>query len=256
MKIFRNRSVMAVLGICFAAAVCFVLAPAINQSSNRETQIVRVVKIIPEGTSITKDMIQTVKVGGLNLPANISTDEKAVIGKFALAELDPGDYILDSKIADKAKSSYLSNLDGKKQAISISIKSFAAGLSGKLQNGDIIQLLVSDYGDNKQTFAPPELNYIKLLAATTAKGADTDQIKNADNKDTSKEADNIPATLTLLVTQAQATKLVDYENNGKLYASFVYRGTAEGAQKYLDIQDQYFHKQNGSGTGGIPSNVQ
>jgi pilus assembly protein CpaB len=240
MKLFRNRMFLAVVSLILAAVLCFVAAPELAKASNRQTEIVRVVKTIPENTIITKDMVQTVRVGGYNLPSNVLKDTQDVIGKYAIARLEPGDYILSSKVSAESKSPYLSNLNGEQQAISISIKSFAAGLSGKLQSGDIISLIVSDYGESKQTIAPPELKYVKLLAATTAKGVDTDQMKQSNQSDDQKSEDDIPATLTLLVNPIQAEKLVDYEMNGKLYATLVYRGSEQTCQKYLDIQAKYF----------------
>lgn len=264
MKIFRNRTFLGIGSFALALIICFLVAPGINKVSNKQTPIVRVTKSIPEGTAITKDMIQITNVGSYNLPANVLKDEKSVVGKYATAKLEPGDNILDSKVSE-AKSNYLSDLDGKKEAISISIKSFAAGLSGKLQSGDVVSLVVSDYGESKQTTAPPELRYVKLLAATTAKGTDTDQTKQ-DTKETdvNKDSDNIPATLTLLVTAEQATRLVDYETNGKLYATLVYRGSSENAKKYLDIQDECSDtsianqttQSSIAGTGGTASNGQ
>ena len=259
MKFFRNRIFIGAFSLMIAVFVCFGLAPAVNRASNHQTEIVRVVKRIPEGTAITKDMIQTVKVGGYNLPQHLITEEKNAIGKYTTAALDNGDYILTSKVSNTVKSAYLSGLDGEKEAISISIKSFAAGLSGKLQSGDVVSLLVSDYGDAKQTIAPAELRYVKLLAATTAKGTDTDQKQSSEKKDTDNNDDNIPATLTLLVTPEQATKLVDYETNGKLYATLVYRGSEDNSQKYLKMQDDYLSQTptgSAAGAGGASSNGQ
>lgn len=257
-KIFRNRTALGIVSIALALIISFGLAPAMNKASNNQVQIVRVTKSIPEGTQVTKDMVSTVSVGSYNLPSNIIKSDKDVIGKYTTAELESGDYILSTKLSDKAKSPYLSDLDGKKQAISISIKSFAAGLSGKLQSGDVVQLIVSGYGDAKQTIAPPELKYVKLLAATTAKGEDTDQAKDTEKKDDSSNSDNIPATLTLLVTQEQATRLVDYETNGKLYATLVYRGDEQTANGYLSKQDEFLNQATGAiqGTAAVGASAQ
>lgn len=248
MKLFHNRKFLGILVIVIAFAVCFLYAPAMSKAESRQVSVVRVTKAIPKGKAVTKDMITTVPVGGYNLPSNVVKDEKDAIGKYTLAELDPGDQILTTKLSDKAGSPYLSNLDGKKQAISISIKSFSAGLSGKLQSGDIVQLLVSSYGNDKKTLAPEELRYVKLLAATTEKGTDTDQTAEKKDKNDTSDNDNIPATLTLLVSPAQAEHLVDYETNGKLYATLVYRGDEQSSQKYISIQDDYL-SQNGTSSG-------
>ncbi len=252
MKIFRNRYFLICIAITCAAALCFVIAPKINKASNSQTQIVRVVTTIPEGTQIKKEMIHVEPVGGYNLPNNVLKTESDVIGKFTTARLDQGDQILASKISDKSQSPYLSGLDGKREAISISIKTFSAGLSGKLQSGDIVSLIVSNYGTEKQTLAPAELRYVKLLAATNAQGKDTDQVEKESQDDSTNKNNNIPATLTLLVNSEQAQKLVDYETNGSLYATLVYRGMEDEAKVFLDQQDSYFNGQaasSGSGQG-------
>lgn len=46
-----------------------------------------------------------------------------------------GDYILNTKLSGTpaAENAYLYNLDGTKQAISVTIKSYSNGLSGKLR---------------------------------------------------------------------------------------------------------------------------
>ena len=251
MKLFRNRTFLAILSILAAALLCFQVIPQINTQQEKRVDIVRVVKDIPEGTAITEDMVRVVSVGGYNLPEDVLKDTKDAIGKYAAAELLPGDYILSSKVSDQSKTPYLSGLDEDEQAISIPINSFAAGLSGKLQSGDVISLIVSDYGSEKQTLAPAELKYVKLLATTNSEGVDTDQIQQDD--DDSSQSENIPATLTLFVNPEQATALVDYESNGSLYAALVYRGSQESAQKYLDIQQDYFTPRDTSGTGGVPT---
>jgi pilus assembly protein CpaB len=182
-------------------------------------------------------MIQTVKVGGYNLPANIIKDPDQVVGKYATATLQPGDYILNSKVSAQAPEAYLSQLNGKRTAVSVSIKSFPDGLSGKLMPGDIISFAVADYGDMKQTLAPAELRYVKLLAATNSSGQDN-STDVADASAKGKKQEDMPATLTVLVTPEQMQKLVDYDNNGKLRAGLVYRGSPENAQKFLDVQDK------------------
>ena len=243
MKIFRNRYTLIFLSVLTAAALCFYIAPKINRTQSSQVQIVRVTQKIPENTQITEKMITTVPVGGYNLPSNVVKDEKDVIGKWTLAELDPNDQILTTKLSDKSGSPYLSNLDENKEAISISIKSFPAGLSGKLQSGDILSLIVTNYGNGKQTITPPELKYVKLLAATNAQGNDTTQVKQDDDqndKSTDDQSKNIPSTLTLLVNPEQAQKLADYEANGSLYAALVFRGPSDKAKEFLEQQDNYF----------------
>lgn len=142
MKIFRNRTVIGVLCILLALIICFGVTPLFSRSASEKTEIVRVTKDIKEGDEITAEMVQTVEVGAYNLPQNLMTDKKEVVGKYATADLAAGDYILSSKLSavPAAENAYLYNLDGKKQAISVTIKSFATGLSGKLESGDLARV--------------------------------------------------------------------------------------------------------------------
>ena len=247
-KLFRNRTFFGILGIILALVICFCVAPMLNAAAGKEVSVVRIKQNVPKGTKLTADMIQDVKIGGYNLPDNVMKSDGAVIGKYTLAALQPGDYILATKIADKAPDIGLSGLDGKKRAVSVSIKSFAAGLSGKLETGDVISLYVADYGDMKETLAPPELQYVRLLAATTDTGVDNTGEKKDGNS--TKSQDDMPSTLTVLATPAQAEKLVDCENNGHLHASLVYRGPESNSEQFLTLEDRYLASQTKVSSGG------
>ena len=99
MKIFRNRTVIGVLCILLALIICFGVTPLFSRSASEKTEIIRVTKDIKEGDEITAEMVQTVEVGAYNLPQNLMTDKKEVVGKYATADLATGDYILSSKLS-------------------------------------------------------------------------------------------------------------------------------------------------------------
>ena len=149
MQFLRNRTVIGVICIILSLIICFAVTPLFNRAISEKTEIVRVTKEIRKDEEITADMVETVEVGAYNLPESVITNRNSVVGKFASAELQPGDYILASKVAEEpaAENAYLYNLNGEKQAVSVSVKSFAAGLSGKLQSGDIVSVLAPDYSD-------------------------------------------------------------------------------------------------------------
>ena len=132
-----------------------------NKTVSQKTEIVRVQKDIRAGDEITKDKVQIVEVGGYNLPMDTIKDLESVVGAYATAELLPGDYILHSKISAQppGEDNYLYQLDGSKQAISVTVKSFAAGLSGKVQSGDIVSIIAPDYRKMGETVIPQELQY-------------------------------------------------------------------------------------------------
>ena len=232
MKIFRNRTVIGVLCILLALIICFGVTPLFSRSASEKTEIVRVTMDIKEGDEITAEMVQTVEVGAYNLPQNLMTDKKEVVGKYATADLAAGDDILSSKLSavPAAENAYLYNLDGTKQAISVTIKSFATGLSGKLESGDIVTVIVADYQGKGETAIPPELQYVEVISVTASSGYDANTGEVVDEKE-------LPSTVTLLVTTEQAKVLAELEQDSELHLALVYRGTPENAAKFIAAQD-------------------
>lgn len=238
-KLLKNRTLIGVLCIALSLIICFGLTPLFNGAMSAQTEIARVKSEIKKGEMITPDKLETVKVGSYNLPSDVLKKTEEISGKYALADLQKGDYVLSTKLSavPLAEFEYLSTLDGTKQAMSVTIKSFAAGLSGKLEAGDIVTLIAADYGDRRETTMPPELQYVYVLAVTTEKGVDKEYTdKNAKSEDDEQE---LPSTITLLVCPTQAELLADLESKATLHVALVYRGSKEQAQKFLDVQDKY-----------------
>ena len=232
----KNRTIIGIICIVLALVVTFAVAPLVNRMAESRVNIVRMTKDVVRGHQISENDVEVVKVGGYNLPADVILKKENVVGRFATTDLKAGDYLLPSKLtntSDKANDVFRT-LDGTKQAISITIQTFAGGLSGKLQNGDIVQLVVYRNSTAK-TFIPGALTFVKVITTTTAEGADKDELTV--NEDGTYE---LPSTVTLLVNQAQAKLLVEYENSGRIHADLVYRGDETTAQKFLDAQDDYF----------------
>ena len=232
----KNRTIIGIVCIVLALVVTFAVAPLVNKLSDSRTDIVRLKSDIVQGHMIQESDIEIVTVGSTRLPANIITKKEAVVGKFAACDLKANTDLLQSMISDKSDSAddVFHTLDGTKQAISITISSFAGGLSGKLENGDIVSLVIFENETNKATI-PGGLTYVKVITTTTAEGFDKDEL--TPNEDGTYE---LPTTMTLLVNPTQAKMLVEYENRGVIHADLVYRGDSKTAQKFLDAQDMYF----------------
>jgi pilus assembly protein CpaB len=242
LSVFKNRTVIGLICIALSLLICFGLTPLLNSASRSQTEIVRITNTVNKGDVITANELETVKVGKYNLPGNVVKSKADAVGKYATADLQKGDYILSTKLSGKPLSDdYLSELDGTKQAMSITIKSFAAGLSGKLEPGDIISLISTESGNTGVTVQPSELQYVKVLAVTTATGTDEQYASSsAKSGDNGNSQDNLPSTITLLVNSAQANILDGLEQNGNLHVTLVYRGSEANAEKFLTVQDQYF----------------
>lgn len=165
----------------------------------------------------------------------------------------PGDYIIASKVADEpaVENTYLYNLNGEQQAISVPVKSFAGGLSGKLISGDIVSIIAPDYKKQGLTVIPPELQYVEVIAVTASSGSDAN---TGNTGNTDSEERELPSTVTLLVTSEQSKILAMLEADGKLHVALVYRGTKEQAAQFIEAQllvlEELYHVEEENGDEG------
>lgn len=230
----KNRTILGIICIVLAFAVVFGASPLINNIASGKIEIVRVNKDIPQGKMITAEDVSVVEVGKTGLQENAVKDMKAAVGKYAVCDVKAGTNLLASYLTDTSDSAedIFRALDGSKQAMSITIDSFAGGLSGKLRNGDIVSVIVTR---ENETAIPAELTYVKVITTTTAAGVDRDALQQ--NEDGTYE---LPSTVTLLVNRTQAALLADYEAEGAVHLSLVYRGDEAGANQFLEAQEQVF----------------
>ena len=240
-KILRNRTVLGIACIVLPLIICFGLTPLFSRMVSEKVSVMQVTGDIKRGEQITSNKVKKVEVGGYNLPASVIKNEANIIGKYAKADLHVGDYILSTKISESplVHYEYLTGFDGGQRAISVSVKSLAAGLSGKLEAGDIVSVLATDFGDLRETITPEELKYVEVLAVTASNGLDTNEYeKDANRIESEKE---LPATITLKVSDTQAKRLAEMEAKGKIHMVFVFRGHRENTLMFLDEQNRILH---------------
>ncbi|MCL2189160.1 MAG: RcpC/CpaB family pilus assembly protein [Defluviitaleaceae bacterium] len=241
MNILKNRTVLGLICIVLSLIICFGLTPLFNSAVQAQVEVVRLTRDVQQGERITADMVTAVNVGGFNLPNNVIQNMDNVIGRYARHDMLRESHILVGNLSDTplAEFPYLNNLDGTRVAISMSIPSFAAGLSAKLEAGDIITVFASDFGDFRLTIAPPELRYVEVLAVTDARGNDKEPFAHR-NPDEDRE---LPATLTLLVYPQQALLLTELENTARIHTALVFRGAVETRSMFLQVQSDFIFPQ-------------
>ena len=115
--------------------------------------------------------------------------------------------------------------------MSITINTFAEGLSGKLKSGDIVSVIAPDYLGSGETIIPVELKYVEVIAVTAKSGYDA----NTGEKLSEKE---LPSTVTILVRPEQSKLLARLEAEGEIHLSLVFRGDADKASEFIKAQDQ------------------
>jgi pilus assembly protein CpaB len=166
-------------------------------------------------------------------------DPAEIIGKYTVSAMFVGDTFSPSKLSDTIDTSdtLLRQLDVNETAMSVTVRSFANGLSGKLQTGDIIQIISVDEENDDEAIIYDELQYVEVLATTADNGSD--DTYNADEVNYTEDDDDeqsLYATITVICQdRAQALKLAECENT-TLHAVFVCRGDSERKEDYLQAQ--------------------
>ena len=210
--------------------------PIFRALENIHVQGKRILYMSPRGKLLDQSMIEELaELDELTiLCGHYEGVDQRVLDHWNMEEVSIGDYILNTKLSDTpaAENAYLYNLDGTKQAMSVTIKSFATGLSGKLKSGDIVSVLVADYQETGKTVTPPELQYVEIISVTASTGYDANT-----GEATAEDEKELPSTVTVLVRPEQAQVLAGLEPDAKIHLTLVYRGTQDNAQKFIDTQD-------------------
>ncbi len=230
-----NRTVIGIICIIMALAICFGVAPLVNRFSDRKANVVRVKQYINKGQIIASDDIELVTVGSYNLPTGVISDLKAVIGKTASADLSVGDYIFASKltVGKKTAEDILCELDGTKVAISLPVDGLASEVSGKISGGDVVSAIV--YGsESKRSFIPPELKYLYVISTADSTGVDRGKASTSQS-----------STITFLVTSEQAKLLSLYEKTASIWFALVCHDNEARAAEYIKAQDEYLLRNGG-----------
>jgi len=63
--------------------ICFGLTPLFNQAISEKVSVARITENIQKGELITSKMIETVEIGGYNLPHTVLRQEENIIFTFS-----------------------------------------------------------------------------------------------------------------------------------------------------------------------------
>lgn len=221
MRLFENKMIVGCICIAIAALLAFVALPGIYKAKEKTVIIYKMANDVSAGTKIEKKMLREVEVGSYGLPETVIKNAVDIVGKYTKTSISKYDILLSSKFADFSTDEKLTRIisDGK-CIISVSVSSIEAGVANHLQKGDYITLACFLTSANNVEIYD-ELKNIEAYGIENSKTVNVQEVKVIDN---SASNDNIPATLTLIVTEAQAKRLVYAEYSGKLHAIFEKRG--------------------------------
>ncbi len=240
MKIFKNRLTIGLLAIIFATLIIFVIKPFFIERINERIEIYEFSRDLEKGAKLKENDIKKVSIAKENDKDSLIKDKEEIIGKFVKKSVYADDFISLVKLSDKPikGDDYLYDIPKGKRAMSVTITSFAKGLSAKLEKGDIVQI-ISATDEISET--PNELRYVYLFSATSPSGVDKDELKNQSDLD---DREKLPKTATLLVGEEQAKILALLESKESIHIALVYRGDKEEADKLLKEQDDFIKEEN------------
>ena len=219
MKIFQNKIIVGVMCIIIAAILAFFFLPSINKSKSNTEKIFVLKNGISEGTKIEESMLTQKEVGSYGLPKNIVKDKEKIVGKYAACSIFADDFILTSKLSKYAANKKLDKVigDGKK-LVTVSLNSVASAVGNHLKSGDIVSIV--GYVDD-EVIVHDELKELEIYSIENENAEKLEDVEN------NEEAEHLASTVTLIVNQIQAEKLIQTEYSGKVHAVFVRRGGAK-----------------------------
>lgn len=247
MKLLRNKIVIGTLCILVGLLVGFVALPAYQSHSQSVTvHAVRMKAPAQVGAQITAGMLEVVSVPDKLIAGSIS-DTVAVVGCYAATDLYIGDYLTAAKITAtlEEQSPFSAGAKSGKLIVSVSLPSLAAGVSGRLQSGDVVTVMAYPKTPTNQSMGlepdsvsqptsdvtiDPELRYLEVCMVTAGDGADAD-VKADPGKD---DKNALPATVSFFATESQALKLAELEQDSVIHLAFIARGEA-GTQYIPDL---------------------
>ena len=236
MRILKNRIFLSVLCIILAGAISFLFLPKFYADKSSTVTVLRAAEDIPAGTGIEDKHLAMVEVGKFGLPDGIVNDKTQIIGKIAQTDIAKGDYLFPQKIGSFIADEKLDRItQDNKRLVAVSVPSIAAGLSSHLKNSDIVTVAVFSNQKNEgnesqsapsQVILYPELKGLEVYSVENSRAQSTAQVREQQAENQQASGDSIPKVVTLIVTEAQAAKLIEAEYTGKLHLIFEKRGVS------------------------------
>lgn len=219
MKIFQNKIVVGVICIVIAAILAFFFLPSISKSKSNTEKIYALKNAVAEGTKIEESMLVEKEVGSYGLPQSIIKEKDKIVGKYASCNITPDDLILTSKLSDFAANQKLDKVMSQgNMLVTVSLDSVASAVGNHLKSGDIISIV--GYA-NDAVVAYEELRALEVYSIENENAEKLEDVEN------NEEAEHLASTVTLIVNQVQAEKLIQAEYSGKVHAVFVKRGAVK-----------------------------
>ncbi len=239
-RLLKNRALIGVFCLILASLIAFVAIPVINYLTVQTTHIVRVTKDVSMGTQITKDVLEEVEVGKLNLPDDVITETKQIIGDtplYVTSDMKSGDMVRASKLTRTLvlPSNKIRQMETDEFTYSIEIdKSYRA----RLLPNDIVTFTKYDKATG-QVSTVKELEFVSVVTTSTSDGIDIlyETQVGPDGKQLKAE------TITFIINDKQLKVLQQLQQDKNFMMALKCRGDETNMSKvreYLAKQKRYF----------------
>ena len=237
--IFRTKAFWGIVSMLLGLAVAFVGVPMLRTEVAETEPTLCFAQDVQRGTLISADMVTLRDMSAYHMPANALHSVQAAVGNYVETDALAGDVVTGQRISSvyPGADPQLANLPDGMVAVSIALPNLSTSVSGKLRQGDVVQLFAIEKSDVYTALAPPELQYLEVLAVTTQDGAD---VQTKDDPSLDSGESSTLSTVTLLANTAQAAVLAGLDQNASLHAALVVRGNEAAKEAALQKQRDYF----------------
>ena len=153
-NIFRSRTVIGAVCILLAVLVCFGITHAFQRGPKSPDGGGPVkAEVIPRGHTSRQTWWRSTPEGPPAWRDSVATSLDEVVGRYTDVELRKNTDVNTAWLSSEplTQYEYLTQLNGSKVAISVTIPTFAKGGSGKVEAGDIIMLFATDKDTGETT---------------------------------------------------------------------------------------------------------
>jgi len=222
---FRNKKLIGIACFLVALLIAFVILPRLYEQQAETTTALLVTSPIAKGELITEQNVSVNTVGSYGLPKDYLQEKDQTAGKIAKVDMLIGDVVTENKIGEFVSDPVIEAFKKEdKRLMSITLESNAAGLASHLQKGDIVNVASIVETENYTTVVN-NFEELQNLEIYDIENANAESISDAKKGNAiSPNSDIIIKTVTFIVNDAQAKKLLEAEYNGTLHLIFVNRG--------------------------------
>lgn len=234
---YRTKTFWGVISMLLGLGIAFAGVPMLRSAVAETEPTLCFAQDVRRGTLITADLLTVRDMSTYHMPAGTLRSAQAAIGRYVAVDALAGDVVTDSRLSSgyPGADPQLADLPEGMLAVSVSLPDLAQSVSGKLRQGDVIQLFAVEESNVYTAIAPPELQYLEVLAVTCQDGTDV-QDRDAD---AAEESDTL-ATVTLLANVQQAAMLAGLDQNASLHAALAVRGNESAKAAALEKQRDFF----------------